>query len=216
MVALRDRREAAIARISDAFARDLVEMDEFERRLTLAHRAESVADLDKLVHDLEPAKEAAAPSTALAPAHGASLERVRDRQKLIAIFGGVQRSGTWTPARHIRVVTVMGGAQLDFREAAFPAGVTELSVFSLMGGAQIIVPPNLAVEMEGTAIMGGFDHADRAPPHLDPDRPLLRVRGFAMMGGVQIETRLPGESEREAHRRRRSERRARRHAERDR
>jgi hypothetical protein len=84
--------------------------------------------------------------------------------------------------------------------------VTEVHIFSLMGGVNVVVPPTLAVEMEGAAIMGGFEQTERAPAQLDPERPLLRVTGFALMGGVQIETRLPGESEQDARRRRRRER----------
>ena len=56
--------------------------------------------------------------------------------------------------------------------------------------------------------MGSFEHVDRAPPTLDPEAPLLRVRGVAFMGSVEIRMRLPGESEREAHRRLKQERRA--------
>jgi hypothetical protein len=94
---------------------------------------------------------------------------------------------------------------LDFREARLPPGETHVSVFILMGGVQIIVPPELAVETSGMAIMGGFEHLERAPAVADPERPVLRVTGFAMMGGVAVETRLAGESERDARRRRRKE-----------
>jgi hypothetical protein len=71
-----------------------------------------------------------------------------------------------------------------------------------MGGVQLIVPPSLSVEVSGTAVLGGFGHVERAPVQFDPDRPLLRVHGLAIMGGVAVETRLAGESEMEAHRRR--------------
>ena len=81
-----------------------------------------------------------------------------------------------------------------------------------MGGVEIVVPPGLAVQTHGTAIMGGFQEVNRAPVHPDPDAPLLRVHGFAMMGGVDIKMRLPGESDREARRRHRHELRAERRA----
>jgi hypothetical protein len=208
LVALRDRREQVIARLSEAFARDALELEEFERRLALAHRAEAVAELEPLVADL-----GAATTTALVPAPSATPERVRDRGTVAAVFGGAVRRGTWTPARHLRVVTVMGGAELDFRDAVFAPGVTEVHITTVMGGVQLIVPPTLAVEMEGIAIMGGFEQAERAPARVDPERPLLRVTGLALMGGVHIETRLPGESAGQANRRRRKERKALRKAE---
>jgi hypothetical protein len=52
-VAVRQAREDAIARLSDAFAHDVIEVEEFERRLTLAHRAESPADIQAIVTDLD-------------------------------------------------------------------------------------------------------------------------------------------------------------------
>ena len=52
-----------------------------------------------------------------------------------------------------------------------------------------------------------MEHVDRAPPTLDPEAPLLRVRGLVVMGSVEIRMQLPGETEGEAHRRMRDERR---------
>jgi hypothetical protein len=70
------------------------------------------------------------------------------------------------------------------------------------------------VQTSGTGIMGGFQQINRAPAHPDPDAPLLRIHGFAVMGGVDVKMRLPGESDREARRRLRNERREERRAER--
>jgi hypothetical protein len=102
----------------------------------------------------------------------------------------------------------MGGIVLDFREARLLPGVTDVHVVAVLGGAQVIVPPGLAVEVSGTAVLGGFGHVERVPVQVDPDQPVLRVRGLAVLGGVAVETRLPGETETDAHRRRRGDRRA--------
>jgi hypothetical protein len=83
-----------------------------------------------------------------------------------------------------------------------------------MGGINIVVPPGLAVQMHGSAIMGGFADINRAPANPDPDTPLLRVRGLTMMGGVNVDMRLPGESERGARKRQRRELRDEQRAER--
>ena len=39
----------------------------------------------------------------------------------------------------------------------------------------------------------------------DPDRPVLRITGMVIMGGVSVETRLPGESSRDARKREKRE-----------
>lgn len=85
-----------------------------------------------------------------------------------------------------------------------------MNVLAVMGGVEIIVPPDMAVEVDGMALLGGFDHQTNAPLRSNPELPTLRVRGLALMGGVEVKVRLPGESSREARSRRRLERKSRR------
>jgi hypothetical protein len=205
LVSVRDARDRTISILSELFASDQIPLEEFERRVSLVHRAATIAEVDGVVADLKkPDHEVKLqPSTALVP-----LSSVRERQTRLAILGGIDRRGSWTAPRRLRIVAIMGGANLDFREARLPPGVVEVSVLALMGGVSIIVPPDLAVEVSGSAILGGFDEVDRTPAQPDPDRPTLQVHGFAMMGGVSIETRLVGESGSEARRRKRKERKA--------
>jgi hypothetical protein len=204
MVSVRDARERAIALLNDHFAEDRLEMEEFERRVTLVHRASTVAEVEKVIADL-----GALPEQAMVPAPRAPVALatdVRPSQSLFAFMGGVTRKGTWTPARQTRVTCVFGGAVIDFREARLAEGISDLHVFAMFGGVQIIVPPELAFEVSGSAVFGGFENMDRTSVTPDPGRPQLRISGFALFGGVAVETRLAGESEREAHRRRRRER----------
>ncbi len=64
----------------------------------------------------------------------------------------------------------------------------------------------MAVEVDGMAVLGGFEYNSDAPLRSDPDLPTLRIRGLAVLGGVNIEVRLPGETARQAKKRRRLER----------
>lgn len=203
LVALRRRREQVIEALCDSYAADLLAEDDFEHRLDLAHRATDLEALEELVSDIEIAEaEPAQESAALVP-----IERAR-RKSLVAIMGGTTRKGEWTPPERLNVYAVMGGAEIDLREARLPPGTTEIKIFTLMGGTEVIVPPNLAVECEGVAILGGFETLERTSKTPDPETPRLRITGFCLMGGVEISTRLPGESARQARRRLKKERKA--------
>ena len=218
IVSVREARERTISRLSDAFAVDDLDLEEFERRISLAHRAESLTELEPLVADL-PAPSATSALVTAQPTTAVTVRRAgsgRASQTLVAIMSGTVRKGRWSAPPLIRVISVMGGTQLDFREAELEPGETHVMVFSLMGGCEIIVPPGLAVDMDGISIMGGFEHMERAPQHRDPDAPYLRVSGVVCMGGVNITTRLVGESERDARRREKAERKALRDADRER
>jgi len=208
-------RDRVIARLSDHFAHDALDVDEFERRVTVAQTAEDPGQIEALLGDLPDLASGAAAAPAVVPTVVTALvPDERDRDTLYAIFGGIDRRGTWTVPRRMKIVAVFGGANLDLREARFPPGVVEMDVTAVMGGINIVVPPGLAVQMHGSAIMGGFADINRAPANPDPDTPLLRVRGLTMMGGVNVDMRLPGESERGARKRQRRELRDEQRAER--
>lgn len=209
-------RKATIDRLCEHFAEDHLTVEEFERRLDTAHRAGNPAELEALLQDL-PRRTPLARRTDLPAAEAsyslADPSRVAERELVIAIMGGAGRKGRWSPARNNFVISVMGGAELDFREAILPPGVTEVQIYTMWGGVDIVVPPDLHVESHGFAIMGGFDHAAEDAVAPGPEAPTLRITGFAIMGGVDISVRRPGETVRDARRRRRIERRDRRRLE---
>ncbi len=205
-------RQAAIDALCEHFANDALSVEEFERRVEAAHKAESTEDLRRLLADLPTGdlpirREDPNPVPMTRMQATVSPHRVKEKGLMVAALGGVDRKGRWLPARQNYVVAVMGGIHLDFREALLPPGDTEVWIFTLMGGAEIVVPPGLAVESDGVAIMGGFEHKEEAPLQVDPNAPLLRLRGLAIMGGVDVSIRLPGESAREAKKRLRYARR---------
>jgi hypothetical protein len=207
LVVVRDRREQIIEWLSDQFARDALEMEEYERRIDLAHQATSAAALEQLAIELGMPAARPVETTALVPRKAALPGFARpERKRLFAILGGVDRKGTWVVPEHLQVTTVLGGISLDFREAVLPAGVTRVHVTTVLGGVEIIVPPNVAVQCDGSAILGGFEEVHRAPVTLDPGTPTLMITGLAVLGGVEITTRLPGESAWQARKRERRQR----------
>ena len=103
---------------------------------------------------------------------------------VVAIMSGAVRKGQWEPAGRFRVLALMGGVELDFRDADMLDGTTEIRVLAIMGGCKIVVPPDVAVEVTGSGLMGGFTHLRHRPP--EHDAPLLRIKGLAVMGGVEV------------------------------
>lgn len=217
--AIRAGRERTVEVLCEHFAHDELTVEELERRVDRAHRAETLEDLRDLLRDLPGgtgALEAAegAGTGAVGSARGdVPPERVRERTAVLAVCGGNKRGGRWIPARHTVSLAVCGGVRLDFREASLGPGVTEVSVLAFCGGVEIIVPPDLPVEADGIALVGGFENVDHHPPEPQGGAPWLRVRGLALCGSVHVSVRRPGESRHEARRRRREARRRRRRLE---
>ena len=106
------------------------------------------------------------------------------------------------------VIALMGGVELDLREARFAPGVTEINILAMMGGANIVIPPGVHLDMSGVAIMGGFTQKGHTEAPGDGSAPILRIGGFCLMGGVEVSVRYPGEKASDAKRRERLSREA--------
>ncbi len=207
LVALRDRREQVITHLSDGYAHDLFDVDELERRLDLAHGARSVAELDALVADLAPVT-----TTALVVAGPTAID---DPNRLAAkkqrvIMSSVERRGRWSVPRALDLRVFWGNAELDFRDASLGAGVTTIHVGVLMGNVEVILPPNLGIDVDVSSFAGAVTERHRVPPDADPARPLIRITGTVRFGNLEVTTRLSGETARDANRRERREERAQR------
>jgi hypothetical protein len=186
--ALGDERERVVQRLSDAFAADELALDQLESRMALVWRAESRADLDALVSDLPVPASVPQPTRASASVPATA----RDSKTLLAVMGGVARRGVWTVPASINAVAVMGGIEIDLREAVLTADVTEINVVAIMGGVQLIVPPSVRLDSDGLALLGGFED-NVTLPTVGADRaPTVRLRGFALMGGVEAKVLAPG------------------------
>jgi hypothetical protein len=213
LIALRDRREQVIQRLSEGYAQDLFDVDELERRLDLAHRAATLAELDALTADLGGAPVAT--TTALTVAGSTAIDDPTraTRKAMSVIMSSVERRGRWAVPRTMVLRSVWGHVELDFRDASLAPGVTEIQVLVVMANIEVILPPNLAIDVDVSTFAGNVTERHRVPPDADPARPLIRITGRVVFGNVEVTTRLSGESERDARRRERRERKQLRKAE---
>ncbi|MCE2455711.1 MAG: DUF1707 and DUF2154 domain-containing protein [Gemmatimonadetes bacterium] len=219
-------RERVVDSLGERFAEDLITVEEFERRVDLAYSVSSVRELEALLTDLPEAPGTAPvvvgqgvaanergpwPAAPLAARQAAVSGHAEEVESVVAVFGGTVRGGSWRPARKTFALALFGGADIDLREAELPTGVTELHVVAAWGGVDIVVPPDLVVEIGGMAVFGGFDRTvdGGSAPVAKPDSPVLRIKGLAFMGGVDVTARYPGESVRDAKRRLKIERKER-------
>jgi hypothetical protein len=185
-----DRHQVAEV-LREAAGEGRIDLEELDQRLEATYAARTYADLVPITLDLpaQPTTSALARPAASHPPARASEERH------LAILSGLERKGVWTVPARLTVNCFMGGADLDFRRAQFSAPEVVLTINAVMGGADIKVNPRTHVIMEGTGIMGGYSGpSDKTAPELDADSPVVRIRGFALMGGVSVSRRpAPGQ-----------------------
>jgi hypothetical protein len=184
-------REDAIQALGVHFASDDISVDELDRRLTLAIRARSRAELSELLADLPVLPDYARGPEPVGRTEVVTSREVPGRGFIGAFMGGTARKGAWLVPQHIKVFAIMGGVELDFSAARFGPGVTEIEVFTLMGGVDVVVPHGVRVEAMGVAIMGGFEASAGDVTATDPTAPVIRLSGLALMGGVEARHKKP-------------------------
>lgn len=206
-----EQRETVEQQLADLYARDQLELADYEERVERIERAETHEELAAATSDLAlPAAGALVPaSSAMEPvAPTRALVRASEvppAQRLVAVFGNVTRDRDWSVPRELKVVAVFGNSELDFREARLGEGVTEVKASVFFGNLTLLVPPGVRIEASGGAVFGNFEHL-RGESSAESGC-TIRVSGRAVFGNVEIDERLPGESRRQAKKRRRAERR---------
>jgi hypothetical protein len=190
-------RNQAIDQLRAAYVEGRLDQEEFDERSSAALQARTIGQLERLFHDLPASYRHAAPSyQAHSPAPVVRPSPGGGNRVAIAIMSGVDRKGSWQVPVDSTAFALMGGIQLDLRGAILSGQVTTINAVAIMGGIEIIVPPGIRVESSGFGFMGGWDNRARND-QMGPDAPLLRVRGVAFMGGVDIRTKeLPAPPDR--------------------
>jgi Domain of unknown function (DUF1707)/Cell wall-active antibiotics response 4TMS YvqF len=179
-------RDVTLKVLNEHAAVGRLTLDELEERAGRALAAKTRGDLAELTSDLPadadaPASVSARPATARKPVRW-----------MVAIMGGSHRRGRFRTVGSINAVAIMGGDEIDLREAEMEGGELTLNLFSLMGGSNVYVPDSVEVEMGGFSLMGGNEvRGNQRSPR--PGAPVVRIRGFNFMGGVTI-FRLPPEA----------------------
>ncbi|MCX4908371.1 DUF1707 domain-containing protein [Streptomyces sp. NBC_00878] len=192
-------REQVAEVLRDALAEGRLDMTEFEERLEATYKARTYKELAPITRDL-PAPGVTPPSVPTvsmvkrpAAEVGSWASRIvggeGSSQWGVSIMSGFERKGRWTVPRRFNAFTLLGGGEIDLRDANFAAGEVVVNCVAILGGLSVIVPPGVEVIARGIGIMGGFDHTQEYEPG-DPGAPRVVVTGFALLGGVDIERKV--------------------------
>lgn len=114
---------------------------------------------------------------------------------IVGFLSKTEQQGRWELPRRLRALAVLGKVQLDLRDAIVGMGVYEIEAVAVLGNIEIIVPPQLAVECNGDALVGNFTLQYKGRVNtaaVSPDH-VIRVSGTAYGAVVTICVRGPDE-----------------------
>ncbi len=180
-------REQAAEVLRMAASEGRLNVEELEDRLSSAYRAATRRELERLIADVSP--ERLGTGRAIATPRQASGLTVKEgpggSRWVISIMGGHDKRGRWRVAPRCTVLSIMGGSNIDLNDAELSDRMTEINVYSFMGGSEIRVPHGVDVRVSEFAFMGGNDVklGDEVSP---AGGPTIHIRMVAIMGGSSV------------------------------
>ncbi len=104
-----------------------------------------------------------------------------------AVFSGGKRKVAVADFQRAKYDAVFGGFEIDLRGSQIQGDSATIEVNAVFGGAEVRIPANWSVVMQGAGVFGGFvDSAEQPNPAVTPNIKHLIVRGAAVFGGVEI------------------------------
>jgi hypothetical protein len=179
-------RDRTAETLRHAMGEGRLTVDELEDRLRAAYTVPTVRELELLVSDVT--LPAVAAGAAVSPARGSGVtvkEGPGGDRWVVSILSGHDRRGRWRIAGRCTVLNIMGGSGIDLNDVELSARITQLNVYSVMGGGEIRVPDGVEVEVSNVAIMGGND-IQLGDEVVRPGGPVIRIRLVSIMGGSGV------------------------------
>jgi hypothetical protein len=183
-------RDQVADRLREALAEGRITPEEHAERIDAVYTAKTYADLDPVLADL-PAERPPRPRVRLDKEQAALPPPAAQPSNLVAIFSGVTRKGRWLVEPTTNVTCVLGGVELDFRQAVLSRGEVTVNISCVLGGVDITVPPGVRVTSSAAAVLSGADLPD--DDVTDPDAPVIRLTGMLILSGVNVRRREIGE-----------------------
>ena len=174
-------RDAVLKSLGDHAAAGRLTLDELEERASRVLSAKTRGELATVTTDL--------PGDASASVTSARTSK--PVRWMIAILGGSHRRGRFRAAGQINALSILGGTDVDLREAEIEGGELTLTMISVLGGGNVYVPDSVEVEAGGVSILGGYD--DHGSTRTRPGAPLIRIQMFNLLSGIHV-YRLPPEA----------------------
>jgi Domain of unknown function (DUF1707)/Cell wall-active antibiotics response 4TMS YvqF len=191
-------RERVAETLRQAAGDGRLTMDELDERLDAVYAAKTYAELVPITQDLPDHSGAASVPAPSRPTAGDVRQYGGEpaSHTAVAILGGFSRKGDWVVPKTFNAFMLLGGGEIDLRDARFAEREVSIHVVAILGGCEITVPEDATVNVNGVGIMGAFEHSAQGAG-VSAGGPVINISGVAFMGGVDVTRKPPKKSKRD-------------------
>ena len=180
-------RVAEVLRLAAGEGR--INLEELDERLEATYQAKTYGELVPITVDLPAAGRPQPRPAPRDPVRNGSLVRYPSS---LAMMSETKRTGSWAVQDGHNAFALMGSVVLDLREARFEHDEVTINANAVMGEVKVVVNASTTVVVEGVGIMGEFtEHSAKVAFDEEHSGPVVRIRGFALMGSVNVQRKGP-------------------------
>lgn len=117
-------------------------------------------------------------------ATGPEFSRPNGTRCMMSFMSGREKKGNWTPGDPQMAISVMAGICLDLTDVK--AREVNLTLLTIMGAVEVIVPHGADVDLDGFILMGAT--TDKVVRGSTPGNMHVRIKSWGMMGGCEVRT----------------------------
>lgn len=170
-------RDQVIEQLKFNLTKGHLEIDEFEQMVRFSLTTQSKKELLSLAEDL-PEKE-------LVPASSVDFDAYEAKESVISILSNQKKGGRWAPSKLLRVLTVLGSAEINFCEAPVKEQVTYIALDCWLGEVKIVIPEGVNIISNVKTILANCNH--RGESQITVNAPTIVIEGKVVLGEVSIE-----------------------------
>lgn len=183
-----DYRDKIIRRLETAYADNKLELEEYERRLELAYKAEFMEDLEVLVHDFPGSQQAE--SREIAGETDMDIPEAEDDTN-ITLIGDQHLTAEDFSNRKIQSVSILGDVNIDVRSFRNSERPIRIKIYSFIGDTRIIIPRGMKVKNRFRSLLGDYELVRNEEQNVQEESPeepkgTCILEGFSLLGDISV------------------------------
>lgn len=177
------QKEMAENALTEAFALDLVTMDELEERLHKVQQARSHSEITSCLQDLPP-------QLLTSSREKAALKIEQREKKQTTVLSSNLLRGVKLKCKRLNIKNVLGEQTLDYSKTILKPGKYYVELTAVLADTKIIVPAGYAVTSDINNILS--EVKDKTVTEPQAGAPEIIICGYAVLSSVTIREKGSG------------------------
>ncbi len=179
---LSEQKNIAEELLSEAYARDFITMEEFEKRISVVHAAGSNRDVQAELEDL--------PEALIVQTSNDNTQLAAKEVKINLVLSSKTLRGSKLKSRNMKSKLILAEQKLDYSKTLLDPGKYYIDATIILSTLLIIVPENYAVSIEMGSVLSEIREHDTKFPGIGV--PEIVVRGKVILGEVKVKKKGSG------------------------